>query len=89
MINLVKTKKNEIFHKKDVPNRMMGPIHAFCMQLRVKGIIELSIMHKKRKLIGKSELSPHHVVIKLGVVEGIPSVLIDSYWEQITLVCNG
>ncbi len=67
---------------------MMGPIHAFCMQLVAKGIIELSITHKKRKSIGKSELSPCDVVIKLGVVEGIPSILIDSYWEGITLVCN-
>ncbi len=79
LIMWVKTKKNVIFYENDVPNRMMGPIHAFCLQLVVKGINELSIQHKKRKSIGKSELSPRDVVIKLGLVEGIPSILIDSY----------
>jgi hypothetical protein len=65
---------------------MMGPIHALCLQLVATGILELGISDKNKNLIGKTDLTPKSIVIKLGVVNEQPSVLLDNYWEGLSLV---
>jgi hypothetical protein len=83
LIKIVKTKRSEIFHKNDVANKLMGRIHALCLQLVAMEIIQLQIMEDKKHLISKLELLPKFVIVKLGILDGQPLVLIDSYWEKI------
>ena len=45
----------------------MGPIHALCLQIFAKRIIELGISDDKKNLIGKTDLSPLNVVVRLGI----------------------
>ena len=79
------TKRSKILHKNDVSNKLMGPIHTLCLHLVATEIIQLQIMKDKKHLIGKLELSPKFVVVNLGIVDGQPLVLVDSYWEGIQL----
>jgi hypothetical protein len=39
LIKLIKSKKDEIYHMDNVPNKMPGHIHVLCLQLVVKSII--------------------------------------------------
>jgi hypothetical protein len=84
LIKFVKTKKKEIYC--NVPNRLMGPIHALCLQLVATSILELGISDKNKNLIGKTDLTPKSVIVKLGIINGEPSVLLDNYWEGLSLV---
>ena len=59
----------------------MGPIHALCLQLVAVGIIELKICNNKRNLIGKTDLLPLNVVVRLEIQQHNPAVLIATYWE--------
>ena len=88
LIKFIKSNKKDIFHKNDIPHKMMGPIHALCLQLFAKGIIELGISDDKKNLIGKTDLSPLNVVVRLGIQGNDPAVLIDSFWEGLHLVCE-
>ena len=67
LFKFIKSYKGDIFHKNNVPHKMMGPIHALCLQLFAKGIIELGISNDKKNLIGKTDLSPLNVVVRLGI----------------------
>jgi hypothetical protein len=49
LIKLVKTKKNVIFYKNDVPNRMLGPIHAFLLAACSKGYHQAEHSAQKRE----------------------------------------
>ncbi len=42
----------------------------------------MRIMEDKKHLIGDLELSPKFVVVKLGIVDGQPSVLVDSFLSR-------
>ncbi len=64
----------------------MGPIHALCRQLFAKGIVELGISDEKKNLIGKTDLSPMNVIVRLGIEGNDTVVLIDSFWEGLNLV---
>ena len=89
LIKSIKSKKDEIYHKDDVPNKMMGPIHALCLQLVAKSIIELAIADDKRNLIGKTDLSPLNVIVRLVINGNDPAVMNDTAWEGFNLVtCN-
>ena len=89
LIKSIKSKKDEIYHVDDVPNKMMGPIHALCLQLVAKSIIELAIADDKRNLIGKTDLSPLNVIVRLVINGNDPAVMNDTAWEDINLVtCN-
>ncbi len=68
--------------------KYMGQIHAVCMQLVAKWILQLRISNKKKHLIRKQELLPYSVTVQLGVVEGETCAIIDSYWEGIRVVAN-
>ena len=65
---------------------MMGPIHTVCLQLVAKRIIELAISDDKRNLIGKKDLSPLNVIVRLGIDGHDPAVLNDNAWEGLNLV---
>ncbi len=66
---------------------MMGPIHALCLQLVATGILELGIADKNKNFIGKTDLTPKSIVVKLGVVNRETSaVLLDNYWEGLSLI---
>ena len=64
----------------------MGPIHALCLQLVAKRIIKLAISDDKRNLIGKKDLSPLNVIVRLGIDGHDPAVLNDNAWEGLNLV---
>jgi hypothetical protein len=53
LIKFINAKREYIFNKNDVPNRVMGPIHALCLQLVAKGIIDLGICQKKRTTLAR------------------------------------
>ncbi len=59
----------------------MGPIHALCLQLVAKSIIELATADDKRNLIGKTDLSPLNVIIRLVINGNDPAVMNDTAWE--------
>ncbi len=84
-MQFIKTKKSLIYHVSDVP-KPMGPIHGLCLQLVVAGIIDLGISKGKTNKIGKLDLIPTNVIIKLGHINGQPTVLNLSSWEGICLV---
>jgi len=86
LIKFIKSNKGDIFHKNNVPNKMMGLIHALCLHLFVKGIVELGISDEKKNLIGKPDLSPMNVIVRLGIEGNDTVVLIDSFWEGLNLV---
>ena len=86
LIKFIKSNKGDIFHKNNVPNKMMGFIHALCLQLFAKGIVELGISDEKKNLIGKPDLSPMNVIVQLGIEGNDTVVLIDSFWEGLNLV---
>ena len=65
---------------------MMGPIHALCLQLVAKSIIELTIADDKRNLIGKTDLSPLNVIVRLVINGNEPVVMNDNAWEGFNLV---
>ncbi len=84
-MKFIRTKKSLIYHVSDVPNPM-GPIHGLCLQLVVTSIINLGISDKKN--LGRSDLILANVIIKLGHINGQPTVLNPSSWESICLVQN-
>jgi hypothetical protein len=65
---------------------MMGPIHALCLQLVATDILEFGISDENKNRIGKTDLTPKRVIVKLGIVDGEPSVLFDKYWAGLSLV---
>ena len=77
--------KKDIFGG-SVPTRGMGPIHALCLQLVTNGIIHLGICDNKKHCIGKKELNPKHVILKLGIFDRDPPVLQDYCWEGINVM---
>ena len=86
LIKLIKSNKDQIYHKNDVPNERMGPIHALCLQLVAKSIIELAISDDKRNLIGKTDLTPVNVIVRLVIGRNDPAVLNDTAWEGLNLI---
>ncbi len=85
LIKSIKTNKKDIFGG-GVPTRVMSPIHALYLQLVAKGIIHLGICDNKKHCIGKKELNPKNVIVKLEIVDGDPSVLQDHFWEGINVM---
>ena len=57
-----------------------------CLQLVAKRIIKLAISDDKRNLIGKKDLSPLNVIVRLGIDGHDPAVLNDNAWEGLNLV---
>ena len=82
----IKSNIDQTYHKNDVPNKMMGPIHTVCLQLVAKRIIELAISDDKRNLIGKKDLSPLNVIVRLGIDGHDPALLNDNAWEGLYVV---
>jgi hypothetical protein len=75
--NLVKffsTNKSLIYHVSNVASPM-GPIHGLCLQLVATGIIDLGIPNETKNKIGKLDLIPANVIIKLGSRDGQPTAL--------------
>ncbi len=80
LVKFIKVNKDNIYI--DLPNKLMGPIHALCLQLVANGILNLLVAVCHRSLIGKNTLNDKHVVLCLGVKEGDEPVLLnDRYWE--------
>jgi hypothetical protein len=78
LVKFIKTKKSLIYHVSDVP-KPMGPIHRLCLQLVATGIIDLGISNEKK--IRRSDMIPANVIIKLGHINGQPTVLNPISWE--------
>ena len=86
LVQYIKQQKLHIFHKNDVPNKFMGPVHALCLQLVATGIIDMSVHADKKSLIGKRDLNIGNVVICLRVDDCKPQIFKDCYLERITIV---
>jgi hypothetical protein len=69
----------------DVPNRLMGPIHALCLQLIANRMILLLVHKDKQAMIRKTDLRTSHVVLKLHFENDTAAVLIDRYWDGFDL----
>ena len=80
----IKDKKDIVFHKDNIPGDA-APIHALCLQLLAKGIVELNIENKS--LVGTDKLEAKHVNISLGTENknGYTSLAIlnDKNWKGI------
>ncbi|KAL7548847.1 hypothetical protein ACHAWF_015173 [Thalassiosira exigua] len=86
-IKQIKKSKNEIFEPNDVPNKLMGPIHALCLQLLAKGIVDLGVSDEGKAFIGTDKLEAKHIVVKGGVTKtGQPAFMDDDNWTGLTLV---
>ncbi len=85
LIKSIKMNKKDMFGG-SVPMRGMDPIHALCLQLVANGIIHLGICDNKKHCVGKKKLNPKNVIMKLGMVDGDPSVLQDHFWEGINVM---
>ncbi|KAL7524738.1 hypothetical protein ACHAWF_002535 [Thalassiosira exigua] len=86
-IRFIKSVKNEIYEPGESPDKVMGPIHALCLQLVANGIVDLSIAEAARFNIGTNKLNADAVVLKLGVSSsGMPAFMDDSNWSGMTFV---
>ena len=83
LVKFIKLNKTSIYHKNDVPKTIVGPIHAICLQLIAVRILELSVLDKKKDLVGTKGIVPAHVTVRLGIDNKEPRILKDSYWERI------
>ena len=90
-MKLLKTNKELIFHKDDVPKgKEVGQIHALHLQLVAGGIISYDV--KDRAKIGTDKLKTDDLFVvcpkKEEELEGIncckPGYLVDSMWEGLT-----
>ena len=64
-IKVLKKHKADYFYKNDVPNKLMGLIHALAVQLLAKGIIEFLVAHRTK--VGTKELNEKHIVVALSI----------------------
>jgi hypothetical protein len=85
LVAFIKLNKTLIYHAHDVPKKNMGTIHSLCLQLVAIRIIELGITADKRHLVGKQGVLPKNVTVQLGMDRKQPTILIDSYWERVSL----
>ncbi len=85
LVKVIKLHKEKIYQSNDVPNRLMGPIHALCLQLIANGMILLLVHNDKQAMIGKTDLRTSHVVLKLQFENDTAAVLIDRYWDGFNL----
>ena len=77
-----KSNKSIIFHEDDVPEKVVGPIHALALQLVSKGIFNLSISNENKHFIGTPQLQVKHVVILKGTIVGDDGILGPSLYEK-------
>ena len=71
----------------DVPNKVVLPIHALCLQLLANGIIELAVGDKGSSLIGSDKLEHKQIVLKLGTdAKDMPLLFDDASWIGMTCV---
>jgi hypothetical protein len=61
LVKFIKVNKDNIYI--DLPNKLMGPNHALCLQLVANEILDLSVAVCHRSLIGKNTLNDKHVVL--------------------------
>ena len=90
-VKLMKAHKGLIFHEDDVPGREMGRVHALCLQMTAKGIIELK-MDDETKMgtdkVTRRELSVACPIItckrvRNGLTYYYESYRMDEMWEGI------
>jgi hypothetical protein len=65
LVKYIKLHKLITFHKEDVPNKFMGPVHVLCLQLVSNRIINLTVHDDKKSLIGKTGLKSCNIVLLL------------------------
>ena len=81
LVKFIKTHKKSIYHKNDVQNHTVGPIHAICLQLIATRILELNVLEDKKHLVGKTNMQASYVTVRLGMDNKQPRILKDKYWE--------
>ena len=82
VIKFLKSNKSIIFHEDDVPDKVVGPIHALALQLVSKGIFNLGISPEHKHFIGTPQLQVKHVVILKGTIVGDDGILGPSLYEE-------
>ena len=88
-IKALKSKKEDIFHASNVPNKKMGPIHALALQLLSRGIISVDVVDRTK--LGTDKLREEHLTVSLpnapdsdGCI--FPSYTIPSTWDGLNTV---
>ena len=76
-VKLMKTNKGLIFHEDDVPGREMGQVHALCLQMIAKGIIELKVNNKTN--IGTDEMTRGELSVACPIVKRVRNGLTYCY----------
>jgi len=88
-VKLMKSNKGLIFHEDDVPGREMGQMHALCLQMIAKGIIQLKIDDKTKMgtdKVTRRDLSVACPIVKRvrnGLTYCYESYRMDEMWEGI------
>jgi hypothetical protein len=86
LVKYIKLDKSIIFHKEDVPNKFMGPVHVLYLQLVSNRIINLTVHNDKKSLIKKTDLKSCNIMLLLGIDNCELHLLKDSFWDGITIV---
>ena len=61
--------KKQFFHKKHVPHKFTGPIHALLMQMLASGIIHLVVTDSTK--VGSEDLKDEHIELELGLSKDV------------------
>ena len=89
LLKYVKTIKNDIFVLGAVPNKVVGPIHALCLQLVANSIVEFMVSDEGKSSIGINKLKAKHVVGKCSVSsEGLLASLDNDKCMGMTFVAS-
>ena len=69
-IKLLKEKKKDYFHKKGIPGKQMGPIHALALQMVANKIIEVYVPPQHSSKVSTTGLLDKHLCVRLtnGIV---------------------
>ena len=90
-VKIMKAQKGLIFHEGDVPGREMGQVHALCLQMIAKGMIELKVNDKTKvgtDKIARGDLSVSCPIVKRvrsGLTYCYESYRLDEMWEGINV----
>lgn len=81
----IKDNKDKIWAKGEFPGTVVAPMHAVCLQLWTKGIIDLFVPSDFTSFVGTDKLLGKHVRIRSGRTKNKPiAAYDDSCWEGIT-----
>ena len=81
-LNLIKANQSKIWPEGKVP-KVVGPLHALCLQLLAKDIIQLYVPPDFVSNVGTMKLEAQHVCVKTGYLKDKKMLAIkdDDCWK--------